>query len=66
MGSGITQFASTNGLDVWLMDADGNALSRATTAISSSSREDLAANKREMENRAVPCAFRGDNMVSLK
>ncbi|CAF2128226.1 unnamed protein product [Brassica rapa] len=36
MGSGITQFASTNGLDVWLMDADGNALSRATTAISSS------------------------------
>ncbi|CAN6855860.1 unnamed protein product [Brassica oleracea var. botrytis] len=27
---------STNGLDVWLMDADGNALSRATTAISSS------------------------------
>lgn len=36
MGSGIAQIAATNGLDVWLMDADRDALSRATTAISSS------------------------------
>ncbi|KAG2271912.1 hypothetical protein Bca52824_066467 [Brassica carinata] len=36
MGSGIAQLAATNGLDVWLMDADRDALSRATAAISSS------------------------------
>ncbi|KFK38870.1 hypothetical protein AALP_AA3G171200 [Arabis alpina] len=36
MGSGIAQLAATNGLDVWLLDADRDALSRATGAISSS------------------------------
>ncbi|XP_013702791.2 3-hydroxybutyryl-CoA dehydrogenase-like [Brassica napus] len=36
MGSGIAQLAATNGLDVWIMDADRDALSRATAAISSS------------------------------
>ncbi|XP_002862158.2 uncharacterized protein LOC9298235, partial [Arabidopsis lyrata subsp. lyrata] len=36
MGSGIAQLAATSGLDVWLMDADRDALSRATAAISSS------------------------------
>lgn len=36
MGSGIAQIAATNGLDVWLLDADRDALSRATGAISSS------------------------------
>lgn len=36
MGSGIAQLAAMNGLDVWLMDADQDALSRATAAISSS------------------------------
>ncbi|WZZ62124.1 hypothetical protein YC2023_062231 [Brassica napus] len=36
MGSGIAQLAATNGLDVWIMDADRDALSRATASISSS------------------------------
>ncbi|XP_021894685.1 uncharacterized protein LOC110812268 [Carica papaya] len=36
MGSGIAQLAATYGLHVWLVDTDSDALSRATTAISSS------------------------------
>ncbi|CAN8259271.1 unnamed protein product [Cochlearia groenlandica] len=36
MGSGIAQIAATNGLDVWIMDADRDALSRATASISAS------------------------------
>ncbi|XP_010545842.1 PREDICTED: uncharacterized protein LOC104818085 [Tarenaya hassleriana] len=36
MGSGIAQLAVTHGLDVWLLDTDSHALSRATASISSS------------------------------
>ncbi|CAN6691041.1 unnamed protein product [Malus baccata var. baccata] len=36
MGSGIAQLAATYGFDVWLLDTDPEALSRATKSISSS------------------------------
>ncbi|CAL9017183.1 unnamed protein product [Prunus brigantina] len=36
MGSGIAQLAATYGFDVWVLDTDQDALSRATKSISSS------------------------------
>ncbi|KAJ0100908.1 hypothetical protein Patl1_04705 [Pistacia atlantica] len=36
MGSGIAQLGAMNGLDVWLLDSDPDALARATKSISSS------------------------------
>ncbi|PON88944.1 3-hydroxyacyl-CoA dehydrogenase [Trema orientale] len=36
MGSGIAQLAAVHGLDVWLLDTDPDALSRATKSISNS------------------------------
>lgn len=36
MGSGIAQLAATHGFDVWVLDTDQDALSRATKSISSS------------------------------
>ncbi|RDX72792.1 hbdA, partial [Mucuna pruriens] len=36
MGSGITQVAAVHGIDVWLHDVDPQALSRASSSISSS------------------------------
>lgn len=35
MGSGIAQLAAVHGLDVWLLDTDPAALSRATKSITS-------------------------------
>lgn len=36
MGSGIAQLAAVHGIDVWLLDSDPNALTRATKAITNS------------------------------
>lgn len=36
MGSGIAQLGAVHGLDVWLLDTDPGALSRATKSISAS------------------------------
>ncbi|KAL6283588.1 hypothetical protein ACE6H2_014517 [Prunus campanulata] len=36
MGSGIAQLAATHGFDVWVLDTDQDALSKATKSISSS------------------------------
>lgn len=36
MGSGIAQLAAVQGIDVWLLDSDPNALTRATKAITNS------------------------------
>ncbi|KAM7280287.1 hypothetical protein ACFE04_007421 [Oxalis oulophora] len=36
MGSGIAQLGATHGLDVWLLDTDPDALTKATNSISSS------------------------------
>ena len=36
MGSGIAQLGAVHGLDVWLIDSDPLALSRASKSISSS------------------------------
>ncbi|KAF5206976.1 3-hydroxyacyl-CoA dehydrogenase family protein, partial [Thalictrum thalictroides] len=36
MGSGIAQLALVSGIDVWLLDSDSNALTKATNSITTS------------------------------
>ncbi|CAN1288205.1 3-hydroxybutyryl-CoA dehydrogenase [Linum perenne] len=57
MGSGIAQLAAVHGLDVWLLDSDSDALSRARTSI--------AGNIRRMVSKGHLSQAKGDNAMSL-